>query len=37
MRFEAIPADLNLLSSKIIGLAIKVHYKIGTWIITAYL
>ena len=29
MRFEAIPPDLNLLSNKIIGLAIKVHTKLG--------
>ncbi len=29
MSFEAIPAELNLLSNKIIGLAIKVHTKLG--------
>ena len=29
MGYDIIPADLNLLSNKIIGLAIKVHTKLG--------
>ena len=29
MGYDAIPAELNLLSNKIIGLAIKVHTKLG--------
>ena len=29
MGYNVIPADLNLLSNKIIGLAIKVHIKLG--------